>query len=100
MIKRKDLQDAITAVENDRECMQNCYKLATLYTMYDHLYPEAAKSESIQEEKIVDYGDSEFLKAIKGKDPGDVWLLMDELMSTIQILQPKLYESVIRRLKS
>lgn len=99
MIKRKDLQDAITAVENDKECMQNCYKLATLYTMYDHLYPETAKNESIQQDKIVDYGDSEFFKAIKGKDPGDVWPLMDELMSTIQLLQPRLYDSVLRRLK-
>ena len=98
MIQRKDLQDAITAVENDRECMQNCYKLATLYTMYDHLYPDQPKAQN--QCSVEDFGDSEFLQAIKGKDPGNVWRLMDELMETVKILQPKLYDSVIRRLKA
>lgn len=42
--------------------------------------------------------DTEFAQAILNKDPYDVIAVMDELMSTLQVINPKLYSSVMRRI--
>ena len=43
-------------------------------------------------------GDSEFMTAVNGK-PGDaVWKIMEELMDTVHVLHPRIYESVIKKL--
>ena len=57
----------------------------------------AAPAETI-ETTISYYSDTDFSHAIDGKPAKDVWPLMDELMSTIQVLLPRLYDGVMRRL--
>ena len=47
---------------------------------------------------IGDYGDTEFLSAVKGKNPEAVWMLIDELMYTLKLVDDALYYSVMRRL--
>lgn len=42
--------------------------------------------------------DTEFVNAIRKKEPGDVWPVMDELMSVLRTMVPRLYDSVMRRL--
>ena len=42
---------------------------------------------------------TEFSDLIQGKDIDEVLPLMDELMTTVQVLHPRLYNSVIRKLK-
>ena len=44
--------------------------------------------------------DTEFSWAISGKDPDDVWPIMDELMSVLQVTQPRLYDGVMRKLQT
>ena len=96
MITRKELVNCITECENAQPSYQNCEKLATFYTIFDHLYED---SEQKLETQVEDYGDSEFLKAIKGKPTDEMWLIMDELMDALQITNPRLYESVMRKLR-
>jgi GGDEF domain-containing protein len=55
--------------------------------------------ESIREVIIGKYGDSEFMRVIEGKKAEDVWSVMDELLQTIQMLQPRLYNATIEKLK-
>ena len=38
------------------------------------------------------------ISKIKNKDKNDVLGVIDELMSTLQILQPKLYKGVLRKI--
>lgn len=52
-----------------------------------------------QPQGIDDYGDSEFLQLIKGRSEAEIWLLMDELMQTILITNPRLYDGVLRKIK-
>lgn len=99
MLSKQDLEQTIKEIEKLPLNYQNCEKLATFYTIYDHLYTERPiKVEKSEENMIGDYGDSEFLAAIRGKVASDVWLLMDELMQAVQVTNPPLYDGVIRRL--
>lgn len=100
MLNRKELQSAIAECENAPANYQNCEKLATLYTLYDHLYAERQQAETIRETIVDVIGDTEFLQAVNGKEAQEVFELMNELIETIRILQPKLYNSVMNRLRN
>lgn len=50
-------------------------------------------------EPVGDYGDSDFLQAIRGQDPAAMWAVMDELMATLQTVNPRLYSGVMRRIQ-
>ncbi len=100
MLSRRSLLEAIAECEEGNDSYQNCQKLATLYTLYDHLYGEAVPTkETVQETLIDDYGDSDFLKTVSGKKAETVWSIIDETMSTLQAIQPRLYDAVLRKLK-
>ena len=45
------------------------------------------------------YGDSDFLRAAAGKDPAAAWAVMDELMDTLRVVNPRAYDSVMRKLE-
>ena len=106
MITEKDLKDAIAECQGERNPNANtCIKLAAYFTIYDHLFPDHAEQvgpkailQPVDDGKIGDYGDSEFYRAIKGKKPADVWAVMDELMETIQVINPRLYDGVMKEL--
>ena len=103
MFTKAELIDAINELEEGRHSIQNCAKLAAIYTVLDHLYPpeEMLKGYSGENKTsyyIEDYGKSEFLQAIAGRDPRDMWLLMDELMQTLSVINPRLYDGVMRKI--
>ena len=108
MITEQDLQEAIAECEGVRNPNANtCIKLAAFYTIQQHMFGEArdgteysyAPSPNSSQEIVVDYiGDSEFSQAISGKDAWDMWSIMDELMSTLAVLNPRLYEGVMRKI--
>lgn len=101
MFSKGQLLDAIEELEASPATYQNAEKLATFYTLYDHLFVHQEpmnRIESTREVTIDRYGDSEFLQAIADKQSDEVWMVMDELMTTIQVLQPKLYQATIDRI--
>lgn len=102
MFSKNELLDAIDDLEMAPATYQNAEKLATFYTLYDHLYVKKEpinRIESVREVTIDKYGDSDFLKAITDRNSQDVWLVMDELMSMLQVMQPKLYQATIDKIK-
>ena len=44
------------------------------------------------------YGGSDFLAAVSGKDQAAAWKVMDELMETLQVVNRRAYDSVMRKL--
>lgn len=109
MISEQDLKDAIAECQGARNPTANtCIKLAAFYTIYDHLYPKKAELtaeaipqtifQTVDEDTIADYGDSEFYRTIAGRKAADIWPVMNELMDTIQVLNPRLYDGVMRQL--
>lgn len=101
MINKQDLQEAIEQCERAPMTYQNCEKLATFYTIYNHLYAERApKAEKVTETKVSVSGNSEFFRSINGLPASSVWSIMEELMETIQITNPRLYDSVMQKIEN
>lgn len=103
MFTKAELIDAINELTEGRHSLQNCEKLAAVYTVLDHLYPAenvptGYSGESSRSDMIPLYGESEFLHMIEGRDPEDMWLLMDELMTTLSVINPRLYDGVMRKI--
>ena len=115
MITREDLEQAICECQAEREPNSNtCIRLAAFLTIRNYLYsddlprtepPEQyysysappAVSRETPDTVNID-SESDFAQAISGMNSNDAWALMDELMKTLQLLNPRLYDSVMRRI--
>lgn len=42
---------------------------------------------------------TEFAALIDGRNANDMWAIMDELMTMLQMLNPRLYNSVMRKIE-
>lgn len=116
MITEKDLQEAIAECEGQRNPNANtCIKLAAFYTIRNELFPHDNKlpdladfrqfsgyshdSVASEQSNNLQYDSgSEFSDVINGKNIEDVLPVMDELMESVQIISPRLYDSVIYKL--
>lgn len=102
MFSKSELLDAIDELEMSPSTYQNAEKLATFYLLYEHLYTTrepVSRVEQIEEVIISDHGDTDFLRLIAGRKSEDVWKIIDELIEAVLVLQPKLYNAVIDKLK-
>lgn len=103
MIRPDDLREAIAECQGERNPNANtCMKLAAYYTILREM--EGAENPSYSYDsapvsKVVYSSDTEFSAAIKGKNEASVWAVIDELMSTLEAIQPRLYSAVIRKLR-
>ena len=110
MIKEDELLEAIAECQGQRNPDANtCIKLASYYTILNELRgAEKVKEEPINNEysfasepEYVGYiSDTEFGQIVQNMDINEVLMIMDELMSTIQVLVPKLYDGVMRKLNN
>ena len=108
MITEQDLQEAIAECEGQRNPTANtCIKLAAFYTIKQRLFPDSVNTPSflphsysgIQDSEYIKYGSgTEFSNLINGRKITDILPVVDDLMSTISVVNPKLYASVIREL--
>ena len=105
MITEKQLLEGIAECQGQRNPNANtCYKLASFYTILDHM-----KKDTEAENKIepVSYSyaqelyqsDTEFGKEIQDLSQYEIMKIMDELMSTLSIIEPRLYASVMRKIR-
>ncbi len=108
MITEHDLAEAIAECEGQRNPSANtCLKLAAFYIIRDKMYP--AKQE-IREEVMnkqplyTNYSrsseneQSEFRQVIRSIDSEKLLSIMDELMTTLKVVMPKLYDGVMQKL--
>ncbi len=103
MFTKSQLLDAIDELEAAPATYQNAEKLATFYQLYDHLYTRREPETRIQktgEVTINKYGNTEFFEAITDKKAEEVWRIMDEIMTTIGALQPKLYQAAMDKIRA
>lgn len=114
MIREDDLREAIAEMQGQKNPnAQTCIKLAAYYTILDHITgkepvpiptptaPEYSDMSSYSAgSSAIEYeGKSDFAKAIKGRDPSEVWPVIDELMTTIQVIHPRLYTGVMGKMQ-
>lgn len=103
----KEIEWAISELENKETSENNYALLAALYTCREHMLGDtrqepriAAYSEASAPvaERLEQYGDSDFLQTVSGKDSNAAWAVMDEHMDTLRVVNPRAYESVMRKL--
>ena len=106
MLDAREIDHAIAQIEYEESSYPNYRNLAALYIIRDHMKPEAEPvyepveySESPVPTMEL-YGDSDFLRAVAGKDPAAVWGIIDDLMDTLQVSFPRAYDGIMRRLGS
>ena len=104
MIKEEDLQEAIAECQGVRNPNANtCVKLASYYTILDHTReeePVAGYSYAPAPDQVdFSFSNSEFARMVDGRPAEDMWKLMDELMSTLQVINPRLYNGVMRKIE-
>lgn len=105
MITEQELLEAIAECQGQRNPNANtCIKLASYYTILDHFTDTSKKGEqpmysfANEAENTVRYqSGTEFADAVYGKDADEVMSMMDELMTTLSVINPPLYKSVMRR---
>lgn len=101
MVTERELREAIRECESAPVSLQSLQKLAVFYTIYDKNFADNTES-SEKPTKIIDVqpvSDSEFMRLLVGKDWTSILVILDELMDTVKILQPRLYEAVMRKLR-
>lgn len=111
MITKQDLLEAIAECQGTRAPNANtAIKLAAFYTILDHLEDDAghgANSLSVCHdysfsgtgESVIRYdGATEFAKVIDGRRQEEVLPVMDELMTTLKVMHPRLYNGVMQKL--
>lgn len=47
---------------------------------------------------VGDYGDSEFLRAVRGRDPEEMWLIVDEAMTALKVISERVYNGVMGKI--
>ena len=112
MITEQDLQEAIAECQGVRNpTPSTCIKLAAFLTIREHLFGVQSQNQHEIEDvprysfaseapnTIVNHGDSEFAVLVKGKLQADVMPVLNELLETIKVLNPRLYASAIRKLQ-
>ena len=109
MITRRDLDAAIAECQGKRNPDANtCIMLAAFYTIRDKMFPPeavqpeqsysyAAAPDKPDDTYIVINSDTEFARLVDGRRQDEVWPVMDELMTTIRTIYPRLYDAVMAK---
>lgn len=89
MISLEEVEKTILELESKDTSYAVCEKLAYLYIVRDHIKPSG---------KIESKGTSDFMRTVSKKETVDVLKVIDELMQTLAVVQPKLYEVTLSTL--
>lgn len=100
MITIEQINAEIAALEGEKPTYQVMEKLANLYIVRDHMVSGQTRTVEKAVEIIPAANDpcTEFYRAISGKCTKDAMDLFDEVMTTLAAVNPRLYDSVMRRL--
>lgn len=114
MIREQELREAIAECQGERNPNANtCIKLAAYYSILDHMEPQdmgasflpaipqgySYEAQPPEPEMVELDGESEFAQEINGLPVTEVMPIIDELMETVRILHPRLYDGVMRKIR-
>ena len=113
MLDKAEIRKEIARLEYEESSYPNYAKLADLYVIRDKMLEEKLGDVgrhagyysgdpapmSVKPATVGEYGDSEFLLAVAGKEPGKAWAVVDELMDTLAMVNNKVYNSVMQKIK-
>ena len=121
MLDKAEIRKEIARLEYEESSYHNYAMLADLYTIRKQMQEDEQGSRSTRMQAysgdpapivqtaapqaeamqaVGSYGDSDFLRAVTGKDPSKVWPIMDELMDTVLLVKSSVYDSVMRKISA
>jgi len=116
LITEQDLIQAIAECQGERNPNANtCIKLAAFLTIKNELFGSKDDQGDFRDStkmvaqysydagpqvgESIDYNsDTDFGRAVNGKNVQDILSIIDELMSTLEVVNRRLYDAVMRRL--
>lgn len=104
VITKYDLETAIAECQGRKNPdAKTCIMLAAFYTIRREMFGEEKNAEHSYapapiRNTIEINSDSEFARVIDGRNQDEVLPVMDELMETIKMIQPRLYDAVMLKL--
>ena len=111
MITERDLQEAIAECEGQRNPNANtCIKLAAFYTIRQHMFgntpetysfdPGPRITENVESSGFQYDSGTEFSDAMNRLGVDATVPIVDELMTTLSVINPRLYAGVMRKMNS
>lgn len=97
MISIQHINGEIAALEAEKPTFAVMARLADLYTVRDHIIIGDERRTAEQTAHID--SQTEFARTIEGLPLDTVWAVVDELMATLQAVDPRLYAAVLRKIK-
>jgi hypothetical protein len=92
---KEELIEAIKECESKESSYDNCVKLAIFYQLYDRYYGNDDVHGNSFDYKS---NDNRYARIIRNQDMNTIIDLFADVLETIEVTNPKLYESVIDRL--
>ena len=103
MLDKQEIRKEIARLEYEESSYPNYAKLADLYIIsaemeksnerieprYERLYSRATAPVEMPTPQ----------NTVSGKSAGAAWKIMDELMESLQVMQPRTYNAVMRQLQ-
>lgn len=103
MISMEQICGEIAALEEEKPTHVTMQKLASLYTVRDHMVLGAETNEvpAVTVSGTVPMiSESEFSTTIYGKDVKQVLTAVDELAETLRMMEPRLYKAFISKIST
>lgn len=107
MLDAMEINAEIARLEYVESSYPNYAKLADLYIIRDRMQGTAESMTYEQSYSTApavdisgDYGDSDFLQSVSGKNQQKIMAVMDELMDTLKVVNPRTYDSVMRKISA
>ena len=107
MITQHDLDTAIAECQGKQNPdSKTCIMLAAFYTIKREMFGDAEKIQHLDQSfapapvrNMVEIdSDSEFARAVNGMPLDEFLPIINELMQTLEIIQPRLYDAVMAKL--
>lgn len=104
----KEIEWAISELEGEETSKAGYILLAALYTCRNEMLGTSvpqpqivaySKAAAPVDERLGRYGDSDFLRAVDGKDPRAAWAVMNEHMEALHVVNLRAYEGVMQKLR-
>ena len=106
VITEQDLNAAIAECQGKRNPDSGtCIKLAAFYTIKNELFgsketPGYSYAPAPEKDGAISYhSGTEFGKLVSGREQSEIFPVLDELMDTLEKMQPRLYNMVMDRLQ-
>ena len=110
MITERDLDEAIAECKGKRNpTATDCIKLSAFLQLKEKMFPEKTEPISIPTQSysysagndVINYSSgSEFGTSVNGKEIDQVLPILDDLIETVRVLTPKLYNAFMNKIKA